>query len=82
MDFIEAREALHRGNRIRHETMPKCEWIEKNRGFNTYLILFGVDDDGYLPDRPLDFCELLNAALRDDDDGWEVETSDAIQAER
>lgn len=53
--------------------MPEGEWIEKNyRGFSTYLLLF-VDNDGHLSARPLDFCELLNAALRDDDDGWEVE---------
>lgn len=75
MDFIEAKEALHQDKRIRHESMPEGEWIEVNyRGLSTYLILF-VDDDGCLSDRPIDFAELLNAALRDDDDGWEVEVN-------
>lgn len=74
MDFIEAKAALHQGKRIRHESMPEGEWIEVNyRGFTTYLVLF-VDDDGQLSDRAVDFGELLNAALRDDDDGWEVES--------
>ena len=73
MDFIEAREAFHKGHRVRHETMPEGVWIEKNyRGFCTYLVLF-VENDGRLSGRELDFCGMLNAALRDDDDGWEVE---------
>lgn len=74
MDFIEAREALHQGKRIRHESMPEGEWIEKNyRGYGGMYLLLFVDGDGCLSDKPIDFVMLFDSALRDDDDGWEVE---------
>lgn len=74
MDFIEAREALHQGKRIRHESMPEGAWIEKKyRGYGGMYLLAFVDDDGCLSARPIDFAMLFDSALCDDDDDWEVE---------
>lgn len=72
MNFVDAREELHSGRKIRHESMPEGEWIMKYcRGFGTDMLII-VDTDENLSGAPLDFGKLFWATLTEDEDGWEV----------
>lgn len=72
MDFLEAREALHDGKRIRHESMPDGNWIMVyRRGFGDDMLII-VDANENLSGDPVDFIELFWSTLHRNEDGWEV----------
>lgn len=72
MTFLEAREALHNGKKIRHESMPEGNWIMVyRRGFGSDLLIL-VDAMGNLSGDRVDFIELFWSTLHEDDEGWDI----------
>lgn len=72
MEFLEAREALHNGKKIRHESMPEGNWIMVyRRGFGDDMLIM-VDTNENLSSDLVDFAELFWATLHHGDEGWEV----------
>ncbi|CAK7025902.1 MAG: hypothetical protein DELT_02581 [Desulfovibrio sp.] len=73
MTFLEAREALHQGAKIRHESMPEGEYIMMyRRGFGDDTPIF-VDENENLSDKYVDFIYLFHSTLWEGDDGWTVQ---------
>lgn len=72
MEFPEVREALHKGYKIRHGSMPEGQAIMLyRRGWGTDLPIL-VDERENLSGAHMDFASLFWAAIAEYDDEWEV----------
>lgn len=71
MNFSEAREALHSGQKIRHESMPEGNaLVVYRRGFGYDMVII-VDSNGNLSGDHVEFSDLFFSALHNDDE-WQI----------
>ena len=80
-DFSEAREALYRGDKIRHDFMPDSEWIVRHyRGFGDPMLMI-LDQNGNISNTEIDFNSLFWATLKPGEE-WEIYKYDQYTAPR